>query len=85
MIEFISNEADVNVPDDYAIWMFFFLRKLRMLRIKSFLIKSISNSTWRTSVILWSTPPLWPLLFNSFSTSQILQMRNNIITRFVGA
>ena len=28
MIKFISNGVDINVPDDYVIWMFF-LRKLR--------------------------------------------------------
>ena len=36
MIEFISNGADINVPDAYAIWMFF-LRKLRCSELDSFL------------------------------------------------
>ena len=30
MIEFISNGVDINMPDDYAIWMFF----SKMLRTK---------------------------------------------------
>ena len=34
MIEFISNGVDINVPDDYAIWMFF-LRKLRCSELNS--------------------------------------------------
>ena len=34
MIKFISNGVDINVPDDYVIWMFF-LRKLRCLEQNS--------------------------------------------------
>ena len=44
MIEFISNGADIKVPDNYAIWMFF-SKKTQMLRIKFFPIRSFSNST----------------------------------------
>ena len=40
MIEFIPNGADINVPDDYAIRMFF-SKKTRMLRTKFFVIRSL--------------------------------------------
>ena len=82
MIEFISNGVDINVPDDYAIWIFF-SKKTQMLWTKFFVIRNFSN--WRTNVILWSTAPLWPVSFNNFSTSQTLQIPNKIITKFVGA
>ena len=39
MIEFISNGVDINVPDDYLIWVFF-SKKTQMLQIKFFLIRS---------------------------------------------
>ena len=42
MIEFVSNGVDINVPDDYAIWMFF-SKKTQMLRTKFIVIRSFSN------------------------------------------
>ena len=81
MTEFISNGADINLPDDYAIGMFF-SKKTQMLRTKFFVIRSFSK--WRTNVILWSTTPPWSVSFNNFSTSQTLQILNKIITKFVG-
>ena len=44
MIEFISNGVDINVPDNYVIWMFF-SKKTLMLRDKFFAIRSFSNSS----------------------------------------
>ena len=82
MIEFISNGVDINVRDGYAIWMFF-SKKTQMLRTNFFVIRGFSK--WRTNVIVWSTAPRWLVLFNSFSTSQTLQIPNKIITKFVGA
>ena len=43
MIEFIPNGVDINVPDDYAIWIFF-SKKTQMFRIKFFLIQNFSKS-----------------------------------------
>ena len=51
MFEFISDGVDINVPDDYVIWMFF-SKKTQMLRGKFFVIRSFSNSSSRTNVIL---------------------------------
>ena len=42
MIEFVSNGVDINVPDDYAIWMFL-SKKTQMLRTKFIVIRSFSN------------------------------------------
>ena len=44
MIEFISKGAYINLPDDYAIRMFF-PKKTQMLRTKFFVIRSFSNSS----------------------------------------
>ena len=42
MIEFISNGVEINVPNDYAIWMFF-SKKTQMLRTKFFVIRIFIN------------------------------------------
>ena len=42
MIEFISNGVDINVRDDYAIWMFF-SKKTLMLRTNFFVIRGFSK------------------------------------------
>ena len=42
MIEFISNGVEINVPDDFAIWMFF-SKKTQMLRTKCYVIRSFIN------------------------------------------
>ena len=43
MTEFIPNRVDINVPDDYGIWIFF-SKKTQMFRIKFFLIQNFSKS-----------------------------------------
>ena len=43
MIEFTFNGVDINVPDDYAIWIFF-SKKTLMLRTKFFAIRSFNLS-----------------------------------------
>ena len=42
MNEFISNGVDINVPDDYVIWMFF-LRQLRCSELNSLLSEVLVN------------------------------------------
>ena len=42
MNEFISNGVDINVPDDYVIWMFF-LRQLRWSELNSLLSEVLVN------------------------------------------
>ena len=82
MIKFISNGVDINVPDDYVIWMFF-LRKLRCSEQNSLLSEVLVTEEKMLSSDLLHPPR--PVSFNHFSTSQTLQTPHKIITKFVGA
>ena len=85
MIKLLSNGGDINVPDEYTVYLF--LRKLKCPELNS-LFSEVLVTLLEEKVLIsdllppQTPPPLWPISFCRFSNSKTLQIPNKIITKF---